>query len=110
MDRKRIPVCNRKVVVKELLYLENYDYTLILDIYAQRYLLSHLFRDCKGYACDIDHIGFLNGGISNHRIEVKRSHVVRKPRVRNGKIMIHQSGILMGLEAFCSLHGIILQH
>ena len=83
MDRKRIPVCNRKSSGKELLYLENYDYALILDIYAQRYLLSHLFRDCKGYACDIDHIGFLNEELVI--IESKSKDPAGKKVMRNGK-------------------------
>jgi len=82
MDEKRMPVCNRKGTGNELRYLESYDYSEILDIYAQRYLLSNILRECKGYACDIDHIGFLDDELII--IESKSKDPANKKLKRDG--------------------------
>tara|TARA_B100000579_G_scaffold341074_1_gene292838 strand:+ start:154 stop:1353 length:1200 start_codon:yes stop_codon:yes gene_type:complete len=64
MDKKKASVCQRKGTGKELEYLEKYDFDAIVDIYAQRYLLNVILRNYKGYSCDLDHIGLMEGELS----------------------------------------------
>jgi len=64
MNKKKNSYCKHKGTGKELEYLEKYDFDTIVDIYAQRYLIDVILRDCKGYSCDLDHIGLMNGELS----------------------------------------------
>lgn len=59
MDKKTVGIGKAKDDEGLLNSLEQFNLEELTDIYAQRYLVSHLLRDCKGYACDLDHVAIL---------------------------------------------------